>query len=62
MEIYGIKEANLNFNKVESSSKDENSKLTLVHYSLQPLLWPKMLNLHMVQVIPIIIQRMKRIP
>jgi hypothetical protein len=36
MEIYGTKEANLGFNKVESSSKDENTKLALVHYSLQP--------------------------
>jgi hypothetical protein len=33
MEIYGTKEANLDFNKVESSSKDENIKLALVHYS-----------------------------
>jgi hypothetical protein len=38
MEIYGTKEANLDFNKVESSSKDENTKLALVHYFLQPLL------------------------
>jgi hypothetical protein len=38
MEIYGTKEANLDFNKVESSSKDKNTKLALVHYSLQPLL------------------------
>jgi hypothetical protein len=38
MEIYGTKEANLDFNEVESSSKDENIKLALVHYSLQPLL------------------------
>jgi hypothetical protein len=38
MEVYGTKEANLDFNKVESSSKDENTKLALVHYSLQPLL------------------------
>ncbi len=30
--------ANLDFNKVESSSKDENTKLALVHYFLQPLL------------------------
>ncbi len=28
----------MDFNKVESSSKDENTKLALVHYSLQPLL------------------------
>ncbi len=26
----------MDFNKVESSSKDENTKLALVHYSLQP--------------------------
>lgn len=38
MEIYGTKEANLDFNKVESSSKDENIKLAFVHYSFQPLL------------------------
>jgi hypothetical protein len=38
MEINGTKEANLDFNKVESLSKDENTKLALVHYSLQPLL------------------------
>jgi hypothetical protein len=38
MEIYGTKEVNLDFNKVESSSKDENTKLALVHYFLQPLL------------------------
>jgi len=64
MEIYGTKEANLDFNKVESSSKDENTKLALVHYSLQPLLkqQQKMLNLHMVQMIPIIIQMMEKIP
>jgi hypothetical protein len=56
--------ANLDFNKVESSSKDENTTLALVHYFLQPLLerWPKLLNLHMVQVTPIIIQMMKMIP
>jgi hypothetical protein len=36
MEIYGTKEANLDFNKVESSFKDENTKLALVHYSFQP--------------------------
>jgi hypothetical protein len=34
MEIYGTKEADLDFNKVESSSQDENTKLTLVHYFL----------------------------
>jgi hypothetical protein len=38
MEIYGTKEANLDFYKVESSFKDENTKLALVHHSLQPLL------------------------
>jgi hypothetical protein len=39
MEIYGTKEGNLDFNKVEFSSKDENTKLALVHVaSLQPLL------------------------
>jgi hypothetical protein len=38
MEIYGTKEVDLDFNKVESSSKDENTKLALVHYFLQPLL------------------------
>jgi hypothetical protein len=59
MEIYGTKEVNLDFNKVESSSKDENTKLALVHYSLQP---PKLLYLRMVQVTLIIIQMMKRIP
>jgi hypothetical protein len=37
MEIYGTNEADLDFNKVEFSSKDENTKLALVHYSLQPL-------------------------
>ncbi len=59
MEIYGTKEVNLDFKKVESSSKDENTKLALVHYSFQP---PKLLYLRMVQVTLIIIQMMKRIP
>jgi hypothetical protein len=36
MEIYGTKEVDLDFNKVEPSSKDENTKLALVHYSFQP--------------------------
>jgi hypothetical protein len=38
MEIYGTKEVDLDFNKVVSSSEDENTKLASVHYSLQPLL------------------------
>jgi hypothetical protein len=39
MEIYGTKEVIVDFNKVEFSSKNENTKLALVHVAyLQPLL------------------------
>jgi hypothetical protein len=38
MQIYGTKEVDLDFNKVESSSEDENTKLALVHYFFQSLL------------------------